>query len=126
MLRRFGAAGVSSWRQVDLVALLSHPSTRILVEGPEPQPAVAAILGGLDKDEDEGLTARYRHVQEVRTGYQHGCAELALDGEPRPQYAPGVPMMGPVRGQGGRIGGRGEHGAPLGDAGSGRPGRAGD
>jgi transposase-like protein len=22
-----------------------------------------------------------------------GCAELALEGEPRPEYAPGVPMM---------------------------------
>jgi len=54
---------------------------------------VAAALGGLGADEDEELTARYRHVQEVRTGYQHGCAELALDGEPRPRYAPGVPMM---------------------------------
>ena len=32
-------------------------------------------------------------MQEVRTGYQHGCAELALEGEPRPEYAPGVPMM---------------------------------
>ena len=32
-------------------------------------------------------------MQEVRTGYRHGCAELALEGEPRPQYAAGVPMM---------------------------------
>ncbi|HUZ39082.1 MAG TPA: hypothetical protein VMV17_22385 [Streptosporangiaceae bacterium] len=30
MLRRSGAAGAPSWRQVDLVALLSHPGTRIL------------------------------------------------------------------------------------------------
>src|ERR1039457_585298 len=93
MLRRCGAAGAPSWRQVDLVALLSHPGTRILAGALEPQAAVAAALGGLGADEDEELTARYRHVQEVRTGYQHGFAELALDGEPRPQYAPGVPMM---------------------------------
>lgn len=93
MLRRSGAAGTSAWRQVDLVALLSHPGTRLLVQAPVPQPAVATLLGGLDGREDDELTARWRHVQEVRTGYQHGCAELALDGEPRPQYAPGVPMM---------------------------------
>jgi len=93
MLRRTRTVGPPSWRQVDLVALLSHPSTRILTNAPEPQPAVAATLGALDADEDEDLTARYQHVQEVRTGYQHGCAELALDGEPRPQYAPGLPMM---------------------------------
>ncbi len=93
MLRQAGMASTPSWRQVDLVSLLSHPSTRILVEAPEPQPAVATLLGGLDEDEDDELTARWRHVQEVRTGYRHGCAELALDGEPRLQYAPGVPMM---------------------------------
>ena len=93
MLRRTGTAGAPSWRQVDLVALLSHPSTRILTAAPERQPALAATLGVLDADEDDELTARYRHVQEVRTGYRHGCAELALEGEPRPQYAPGVPMM---------------------------------
>lgn len=46
MLRRCGAAGAPSWRQVELVALLSHPGTRILVEVPEPQAAVAAALGG--------------------------------------------------------------------------------
>ena len=93
MLRQAGQPGAPSWRQVDLVALLSHPSTRLLAGAPEPQRAVATLLGGLDEDEDDELTARWRHVQEVRTGYQHGCAELALEGEPRPQYAPGVPMM---------------------------------
>jgi hypothetical protein len=91
MLRQAGAAGVVAWRQVDLVALLSHPGTRILVEAPEPQTAVAAVLGGLGKADE--VTARYRHVQEVKTGYQLGCAELALEGEPRPEYAPDVPMM---------------------------------
>jgi transposase InsO family protein len=93
MLRRTGTAGAPSWRQVELVALLSHPSTRILTASPEPQAALAAMLGSLSPGEDEELTSRYRHVQEVRTGYQHGSAELALEGEPRPQYAPGVPMM---------------------------------
>jgi transposase InsO family protein len=51
------------------------------------------MLGNLSPGEDDDLTARYGHVQEVRTGYRHGCAELALEGEPRPQYAAGVPMM---------------------------------
>ncbi len=45
---------------------------------------MAAALGDLGADEDEELTARYRHVQEVRTGYQHGFAALALDGPPTP------------------------------------------
>ena len=90
MLRRAGMADTSSCRQVDLIALLSHPSTRILVMAPEPQPAVGTLLGGLDNDEDDELTVRRRHVQEVRTGYQHGCAELALDGEPRPPRDSGI------------------------------------
>jgi transposase len=104
MLRQGGMAGALSWRQVDLVALLSHPSTRILVEAPEPQLAVATLLGGLGEDEDDELTARWRHVQEVRTGYQHGCAELALGGEPRPQYAPAVPMMARYRAKAAELG----------------------
>lgn len=103
MLRQAGTVGGPSWRQVDLVALLSHPSTRLLVEA-EPQPAVSALLGGLDEDDDDELTARWRHVQELRTGYQHGCAELVLDGEPRPEYAPGVPMMARYRAKAAELG----------------------
>ena len=87
---------------VDVVALLSHPSTRILVQTPEPQPAVAAVLA--DPGEDEVVTARYRHVQEVRTGYQFGCPELALAAEPRPQFAPGVPMMARYRAKAAELG----------------------
>jgi len=83
MLRPCGdAAAGGSWRQVGLAALLSHPGTGILTAAPEPRAAVAAVLGELSTDEDDELTGRYRHVQEVRTGYQHGCAELALEGEP--------------------------------------------
>lgn len=74
MLRRTGTTGAPSWRQVELVALLSHPSTRILPAAPEPQAAVAAVRAGRAGD-------------------------------------------GPVPGEGGRARDRGEHGAPLGDAG---------
>jgi transposase InsO family protein len=104
MLRRTGPAGAPSWRQVELVTLLSHPSTRILTPSPEPQAALATVLGGLDDSEDDELTARYQNVQEIRTGYRHGCAELALDGEPRPQYAPGVPMMARYRAKAAELG----------------------
>jgi hypothetical protein len=50
MLRRTATAGAPSWRQVELVALLSHPSTRILTPAPEPQAAVAAVLGSLSRE----------------------------------------------------------------------------
>jgi hypothetical protein len=68
LLRGTGAAGEPSWRQVDTAVLLSHPSTRILVDTPEPQTALGSVLGALTAAEDDALTVRYRHVQEVRTG----------------------------------------------------------
>lgn len=42
MLRRTRTADALSWRQVELVALLSHPSTRILT----PSPGAAGDRGG--------------------------------------------------------------------------------
>ncbi len=73
--------------------LLAHPTTEILVPVPQEEPAAAAGLGGLDDDGDSELTRRFRHVQEVLTGYQLGDEVLALPGEPRPDYAPGKPWM---------------------------------
>jgi transposase-like protein len=39
------------------------------------------------------LRERVAHVQEVRTGFRRGCAELAADREPRPEYSPGAPLL---------------------------------
>ncbi|MFF1690826.1 integrase [Streptomyces sp. NPDC058254] len=87
-------AGVPKWRQVDISVLLAHPTTEILVPVPqEEEPAAAAVLGGLDDDGGDALTRRFRHVQEVLTGYQLGDEVLALPGEPRPDYVPGTPWM---------------------------------
>jgi len=85
--------GMPRWRQLDLSVLLAHPTTEILVPAPQEEPTAAAILGGLDDGGDDELTRKFRHVQEVRTGYQFGSEELALPGEPRPDYAPGTPWM---------------------------------
>jgi hypothetical protein len=93
LLRQAAVAGAPKWRQVDISVLLSHPTTQVLVDAPEEEPTAAAVLGGLVDSEDDALTVRFRHVQEVRTGYQLGTAELALEGEPRLDYAPGVPLM---------------------------------
>lgn len=81
------------WRQLDISVLPAHPTTEILVPAPQEEPTAAAILGGLDDGSDDELTRKFRHVQEVRTGYQLGSEELALPGEPRPDYAPGTPWM---------------------------------
>lgn len=93
LLQQAAVAGTPKWRQVDISVLLSHPTTQVLVDAPEEEPAAAAVLGGLEDSEDDALTVRLRHVQEVRTSYQLGSEELALEGEPRPDYAPGVPLM---------------------------------
>ena len=93
LLRHVLADGRPAWRQVDISALLSDPGTRFLVESPAAELAAAAVLGNPGTAEDDALTERFRHVQEVLSGYRLGCAELALEGEPRPDYAPGVPLM---------------------------------
>ncbi|MEY9878437.1 transposase InsO family protein [Streptacidiphilus sp. MAP12-33] len=92
-LRQRSADGRVRWRQVDLSVLLTHPGTRFLTDEGEPGPAAAAVLGSLTPDEEDAVTVRFRHIQEVLTGFQLGCAELALEGEPRPDYAPGTALM---------------------------------
>jgi transposase InsO family protein len=79
------------WRQVDVVALLAHPSFRVLTPDGE---ALMTASAPEAPDQTEAQAAERRaHVQEVLTGYRHGSAALALEGEPRPQYGPGAPMM---------------------------------
>jgi transposase InsO family protein len=80
-------------RQVDVAWLLAHPTTRIGGGGEPPGPSLAAAFASLGAAQDAELTTKIGHVQEVLTGYQHGSPELAQDGEPRPQYAPGTPKM---------------------------------
>lgn len=93
LLKQAAVSGAPRWRQVDISVLLSHPTTEVLVEVPPEEPAAAAELSGLEKSDDDELTVKFRHVQEVCTGYKLGSEELALEGEPRPDYAPGVPLM---------------------------------
>ena len=93
LLEQAGGEGVPAVRQVDVAMLLTHPSTRFGDAAPQPRPSAAAVLKALSREEEDEVTARFRHVQEVRTGFRLGSAELAGEGEPRPEYAPGVPMM---------------------------------
>ncbi|MET8076199.1 integrase [Streptomyces sp. NPDC005303] len=93
LLQHAGLDSRPQWRQVDLALLLSHPSTEFLVPAPPQQSGTAALFGSLCGEEDEEVTVRYQHVQEVRFSYKLGSPELALAGEPRPDYAPGVPLM---------------------------------
>jgi transposase InsO family protein len=85
-----GAAGV---RRVSAGHLLADPSTRLDKAPAGPAAGAGAELAGLDEEGLAQLRERVAHVQEVRTGFRRGCAELAADGEPRPEYRPGVPML---------------------------------
>jgi transposase InsO family protein len=79
-------------RQVDVGHLLAASCTRLLsgTAAAAPVQGVGAMLDDLNDVERERLAERVAHVQEVRTGYRLGSAELALPGEPRPEYTPGV------------------------------------
>lgn len=89
LLRRQGSGEL---RQVDVGWLLSHPSTSVADAVPG-QPAAGVVLGTLGAAQAEELIRLVEHVLEVLTGYRHGHAELAVDGEPRAAYAPGVSKM---------------------------------
>ena len=91
LVRQLGTGAV---RQVDLAWLLAHPTTRIGEAAAEPVEAAAVVLAEIDEADRVALEERGGHVREVLTGYRHGCAELALPGEPKPPYGPGTAMMG--------------------------------
>jgi transposase InsO family protein len=51
------------------------------------------LLGAAGEDALAEARRRAAHVREVLTGYRSGSEEVAAPGEPRPQYAPAVPLM---------------------------------
>jgi transposase InsO family protein len=83
------------FRRVALAWLVAHPGLRLLGAEGEGGPVVpaAVVLAEADVAAAE-LAARIGDVQEVLTGFRHGSVELALPGEPRPQFEPGTALMG--------------------------------
>lgn len=51
------------------------------------------MLARLSEDELTEVRERAVHLNELLYGYRSGSAELAVPGEPRPQYVPGLPKM---------------------------------
>jgi hypothetical protein len=79
-------------RRMAVRDLLTSATARILAQDPESGeddavPA-AALLDQLSKSERAQVQAKAAHVRGVLTGYRSGSAELALPGEPRPEYDP--------------------------------------
>ncbi|MEV5720545.1 helix-turn-helix domain-containing protein [Amycolatopsis mediterranei] len=71
--------------RVTLIPDSSGETERVLAE-----PATV-VLSELSEVELQQVRERAAHVREVLTGYRAGSAELAVTGEPRPQYAPHLP-----------------------------------
>ncbi|PNG23869.1 hypothetical protein [Streptomyces cahuitamycinicus] len=52
----------------------------------------AVVLNRLTKHEKKEVLERAEHVREMVTGYRSGSEHLARPDEPRPQYAPTLPL----------------------------------
>ena len=90
--------GATSACRMSLVALLTGDRVKLLADNPGPSPddhGAAAAITLLDLSEDEMQQVRHRaeHVRELLFGYRSGSGEVALVGEPRPQYDPSLPLM---------------------------------
>jgi len=78
-------------RRVSISHLLAAPGTRVGDSSGTERAADAGLrLAGLGSAELAQLRERVAHVREACTGYRRGSPELALPGEPRPEYAPGA------------------------------------
>jgi hypothetical protein len=89
----------STWsaRRVSVRELLTAESVRVIPvdDGPsagDENASASVVLAALSESELDRLTERARHVCEVLTGFRSGSAELAAEGEPRPAFAPGMPL----------------------------------
>ncbi len=80
LLQQISADGRPTWRQIDLSVLMAHPSTEFLVETPPAQPAAQRCWASSAPRRDDALTTRFRHVQEVRSGYQLGYCRDGVGG----------------------------------------------
>lgn len=83
--------------RASLNELLGSEGTRVIADTEPPindDPAEPAgiLLAQLNPDELGQVRNRAAHVREVLTGFRSGSAELALSGEPRPEYRPDVPL----------------------------------
>lgn len=81
-----------------LTEVLGARRGRILADetGPDSSDAkdpATVALALLSQSQRQIVRERIAHVQEILTGFRAGTAELAEPEEPRPAYAPGVPLM---------------------------------
>ncbi|WP_117211143.1 hypothetical protein [Allorhizocola rhizosphaerae] len=85
--------GGDELRQVDTARLLGHPTTYVSTVPAQPGGSSGAAFGTLDEARTDVLRDQVEHLREMLTGYRLGDENLALPGEPRSQFAPGVSRM---------------------------------
>jgi transposase InsO family protein len=83
--------------RVSVRELLASDRARVLPDGPgpsadDPQEIASVLLAELTDPECQQVLERTAHVREVLTGYRSGMAELAAEGEPRPEFDPHLPL----------------------------------
>ncbi|MFE9885675.1 helix-turn-helix domain-containing protein [Streptomyces scopuliridis] len=83
--------------RMSLRELLTSDRAELIHDGSGPSSAddedvAAVVLNRLTKEEKKEILERAEHVREMLTGYRSGSEDLPRPGEPRPQYAPGLPL----------------------------------
>jgi transposase InsO family protein len=83
--------------RMSLRELLTSDRAELIHDGSGPSAAddedvAAVVLNRLTKEEKKEVLERAEHVREMLTGYRSGSEDLPRPGEPRPQYAPGLPL----------------------------------
>ena len=89
-------------RRVSIGHLLAAPGTRLGDAGESM--AGGGLLAGLDSAGLAAVRDRAAHVREACTGYRSGTAELAVPGEPRPEYGPGTSLVQRYRAKAAELG----------------------
>lgn len=77
--------------------LLLSDRAQVIPNSPGPssvddEELAGVVLAQLSQGQREALLERAAHIREVLTGYRSGSAEMAGEGEPKPQYAPDRPL----------------------------------
>ena len=95
--------------RVSLRAILASGRGRVIADKPgpsagDPGETASVVLAQLDEAERSEILQLAAHLNELTCGYRSGSAEMAADGEPRPCYAPDVPLMSRYRAKAAELG----------------------
>ena len=89
---------------VRIASLLATPGSELLDAAVAVPVAVGPALASLADGEMTAVCDRAAQLREMLTGYRSGSMQHALPGEPRPGYAPEVPLMERYRAKAAELG----------------------